>query len=408
MVYNITTLKSPSRVLGLSECPSESERSPLGECKVLQWKPCLGSVVAVHMFHAMPIRESQTTFNGGSPPSRGLTSIVPSQNQSSSSILLPIRTPVQALGSLSQSENGGVRGNWSQAGGQREARGTSHGLKTLVLSSLYTQSPGMRTLNSITGYMATTRELWKGGGMEEAVTAQPTMFSSVYTNTSTESKPKPLSTPSTSPVLTTQPTYPHEAYMHPPTSSSHTSNLLHASGCSSWIPQSRTLPPNSDYTMKASTPKQPQSTLTMLSNVLVLGSTSALSRVMRPPVYGKPHGLVNDVPCFSPPLPPAFSLTRQPRPYQPGLALAPSPLRPHCLAVDRLRCWLPAVTWDAVNARGERVNITDQDLERTLVVHWYYGHWEPDRPTGQACWCSTYSVTPERYLKSNNAQRVQY
>jgi hypothetical protein len=144
----------------------------------------------------------------------------------------------------------------------------------------------MRTLNSITGYMATTRELWKGGGMEEAVTAQPTTFSSIYTNTSTESRPKPLSTPSTPPVPTTQLTYPHEAYTHSPTSSSHTSNLLHASRCSSWIPQSHTLAPNSDYTMKASTPKQLQSALTMLSNVLVLGSASALSRVTRLPVYG--------------------------------------------------------------------------------------------------------------------------
>jgi hypothetical protein len=75
--------------------------------------------------------------------------------------------------------------------------------------------------------------LWKGGGMEEAVTVWSMTFSNDYTNTSAESRPKPSSTLSTSPVLTTQLTYPHEAYMHPPTFSSHTSNLLCASGCSS-------------------------------------------------------------------------------------------------------------------------------------------------------------------------------
>jgi len=81
------------------------------------------------------------------------------------------------------------------------------------------------------------------------------------------------------------------------------------------------------------------------------------------------------MPHFSAPLPPAFSLTGQPRPYQPGLAPAPSPLQPHCIAVDRLRRWLPVVSRDAVNAKGERVNITDQDLERTLVVLTYA--WTP-------------------------------
>ncbi|KIK45362.1 hypothetical protein CY34DRAFT_78090 [Suillus luteus UH-Slu-Lm8-n1] len=46
----------------------------------------------------------------------------------------------------------------------------------------------------------------------------------------------------------------------------------------------------------------------------------------------------------------------------------PSPLRPHCLARDRLRLWIPVTTRSAVDGSGARVPVSEDDLDRILLV----------------------------------------
>ncbi|OBZ77374.1 hypothetical protein A0H81_02564 [Grifola frondosa] len=55
----------------------------------------------------------------------------------------------------------------------------------------------------------------------------------------------------------------------------------------------------------------------------------------------------------------------RPRPYPAGLVLAPSQLRPHCLARDRLRLWKPVSEPNQSAANG---TLTEADLQRVLEV----------------------------------------
>ena len=180
------------------------------ECGLQHWKPCSDSVVTVLTFHATPTKGLPMTFGSGNPPSREPISVNPSQNQSSSSIMLPILMPAQGSELLSRLESNGMHGDSSQVSSHWEARKTLHGPKLLASNSSYMQSPGIRTLNSITGYMATTREWWRDGGMGGAVMVLSMRFSNNYTNTSVDSRLKPTSTLPTFPVPTTQPTYCYE------------------------------------------------------------------------------------------------------------------------------------------------------------------------------------------------------
>ncbi|KDQ62028.1 hypothetical protein JAAARDRAFT_121512 [Jaapia argillacea MUCL 33604] len=57
----------------------------------------------------------------------------------------------------------------------------------------------------------------------------------------------------------------------------------------------------------------------------------------------------------------------KPRPYRQGLVPNVSPLRPHCLARDRLRLWIPLTRRRAEDTYGP-INISDDDLDRVLAV----------------------------------------
>lgn len=58
----------------------------------------------------------------------------------------------------------------------------------------------------------------------------------------------------------------------------------------------------------------------------------------------------------------------KPQPYKPGLIPIISPLRPHCLARDRLKLWYPVQSRSIRNADGKILAITDEDLQRVLTV----------------------------------------
>ena len=60
--------------------------------------------------------------------------------------------------------------------------------------------------------------------------------------------------------------------------------------------------------------------------------------------------------------------TSRPHPYRAGLTPATSPLRPHCLARDRLRLWTPSHSRSPQDAAGHPLHISDADLDRILTV----------------------------------------
>lgn len=62
------------------------------------------------------------------------------------------------------------------------------------------------------------------------------------------------------------------------------------------------------------------------------------------------------------------STTAQPRPYNATLTPNLSPLRPHCLARDRLRLWRPLVARSCLDDTGSLINISDSDIDRIIVV----------------------------------------
>ncbi|KAJ8596779.1 hypothetical protein M405DRAFT_725572 [Rhizopogon salebrosus TDB-379] len=70
--------------------------------------------------------------------------------------------------------------------------------------------------------------------------------------------------------------------------------------------------------------------------------------------------------------PPLPSVTNRsgatPRAYPSALTPIPSILRPHCLARDRLRLWLPATARSRLDHQGCFVPVSEADLQRILTV----------------------------------------
>jgi hypothetical protein len=57
-----------------------------------------------------------------------------------------------------------------------------------------------------------------------------------------------------------------------------------------------------------------------------------------------------------------------PAQYNPDLTPAPSLLRPHCLAKERLRLWLPSIPCPLLDGNGIPVLLRDEDILRIRVV----------------------------------------
>jgi hypothetical protein len=69
------------------------------------------------------------------------------------------------------------------------------------------------------------------------------------------------------------------------------------------------------------------------------------------------------------PLPLVTNLSNAiPRAYPLTLTPIPSSLRPHCLAKDRLRLWLPATARSRLDHHGSLVPVSEADLQRILTV----------------------------------------
>ncbi|GLB38889.1 hypothetical protein LshimejAT787_0600510 [Lyophyllum shimeji] len=67
---------------------------------------------------------------------------------------------------------------------------------------------------------------------------------------------------------------------------------------------------------------------------------------------------------FDASLPEGSESRTRPTPYSSSLTPALSPLRPHCLARDRLRLWKPAYTRPNIDNLGRQNTVTTEDVER--------------------------------------------
>ena len=258
------------------------------------------------------------TFPGGSMHSVLQGSPVPSQVQLLSSTNEPSLTPAQVLASaLLLLATSGVPGASSQAGKPME--GISDGQKRLALSFLRSLSAQPVSLASSSESLATTAGSSRAGGKEGAETGKLTRCSDAYTASNVLTNA--LLSHAMSPAAKTQQTVPQEDSTHHLLTSSQLSVSRSLSSGSSLISTNK-----SPLVGSSADPEK-------ASAAGILDRSRVTNRVR--------HG---GTALDTPPLVVSAVIPRIARPsaYGPSLSPLPSPLRPHCLAKDRLQFWKPS------------------------------------------------------------------
>ncbi|KAH9926232.1 uncharacterized protein B0H18DRAFT_908353, partial [Fomitopsis serialis] len=306
-----------------------------GDVTSLNWNPCWASSTTVLSCLVPLLEELPRTWTGGTLPSRSNPSPDPSQPPSQSRDWRP--TPTQAPGPELQlsSETGGEHGPFGRAG--TETGETSAGRKQSASNSWYVAySPSPVSRNACA--FSETTQVWSMAGNEDGVGTE------LSTRRSSASIARwwdipPNSSSATYPADTTRQTTHLEATTHQTTSSSLQSTSQKSSArlstTSSWTDLIGTITPirpNSRNPAEASSSDSPVSTLQRTEHRTRMTPSSDTS------LPGPSNARRNA------PLPPTRVSTATPRPYPAHLQLAPSTRRPHCLAHDRIRLWLPAAS----------------------------------------------------------------
>lgn len=310
----------------------------------------------------MPQETLRTTSAGGLPPFAPQTSSEPSQDPTRSSTHRPSQTQALVSALLSPLATDGAPGDYSLDGTQTALR--SGGQKPLDLSSLFNPSWQLLPQGTNSRSMETTGASLKAGGKEEAGIDTRTSFSAESTPSRIMSNA--LFTLATSQAKKTLPMDHREA-----------STPLDSS--SSQIPPSHVkphtfLPTSTPHfhqlsTVLATALLQPQhiqnhpETAAMHPNTGPPQASTSAQTNPRPERrnMGNQHNARTNT------LPPLLG-TGLPARYNPNLTPIPSPLRPHCLARDRLRLWRPIRSRLPQDQQGLPVNLVDTDLERILDV----------------------------------------
>lgn len=239
---------------------------------------------------------------------------------------------------------------------------TSGGLRQLVSScSSYVSSVSVSPPPaSISVCTATTLALSKVGEMDAVATGQRTASSGVCSLSLNRLAPVPPSTSHTFPVGLIPPMVLRED----------TSLLLpyscHQSSCPSLSVLSSpilTLPSPALPSLSPPT----ISTGTLILSHWMTGQVTAVSGTTSPASVNtggnnnsRFHGAVAHLPS-----PHDLSI---PRPYSAMLTPASSPLRPHCLARERLLLWRPSHGRSPLDHQGASLPLSDEDLNRILSV----------------------------------------
>ena len=308
-------------------------------------RPCSPPAIIALSFHAPHPETPPTIWNGGDNGSVNQIAPDPSQNPDPSSTTKP--TLMQAPSSESQSQlaqDGGL-GAWPQDGSPKA--GTSNGLKQLDLSSSSSTCYHFPIKATISRYMATTEVSSKGGGKDPATTSQPTGSSGG--SWSYQRATAGLYTQDTSRAQETLLTLPQGA-VTPHTN--YSSKTLMSQG--------------------SSTPSSSASTTNELARRAVLKRMlPAFSQGGGNPVdWLEPKRHKPPEPSqHQPRVQTAASAPKTPAPYQQKLTPVPSHCRPHCLARDRLRQWIPAHS----HTKSSPTSLSEAEHERikdTMLHAW--------------------------------------
>ena len=276
------------------------------------WVPSAQTPLFPTTHHTTPLKTSP----GGSMPSAPPEFTDSSLAQPLSLTEMPPQTPALVLASALLLATSGVPGISSRGGNQMV--GILDGLKPLASSFLSALSAQPASQASSSGSLEIIEGSSKAGGKGGAETGRQTR-SSVASITS-QILTNALLLHATSPAEKTQQMRPQEDSTHLLLTSSQLSAFQTLSGNLSQMSTSSNQPPvESSPSVEA--PTTPNSCFTQVTSRVRNGITTV------------------DTPRLAVPL-----RTRSSRPsaYSPNLSPQPSPLRPHCLARDRIRLWRPS------------------------------------------------------------------
>ena len=313
------------------------------------WKPCWGLPLQVLLFHTTHPKAPMTISSGGSAPSAPKGFLVEFLVHVTSRITARSRMPAQESALQSSSQAIGELGGSFQGGKLRE--GTLGGPKQSALNSLYVLSSQLVSLASTSGSLVTTGASLKGG--KEGVTInKPTSSSGESTTSSLLANA--LLSHATSQARRTQ-------QMPLPGASTH--RIL----SSSLLSKSQVLYDTSSQTLTVNLPHAS-------SSLKLLGSTPSPTQSQNgipdtpPIVTNRARPLLIHMTDSGPAT--LHHNPRMPKPtaYAPNLTPIPSPLRPHCLARDRLRMWKPAPYQTNFPSNISIASLSEQDVSRIFEV----------------------------------------
>ena len=315
------------------------------------WRLCSPPSITVLSARIPPHEALLTTWRGGKANSgtQASSSAYPDPNPSSSSEPSQTRALVSAW--QSRWAHDGERGDWHQAGSPKG--GTSNGLRPLGSNSLQSAYSHYQTMGTTLSSMGTTAGSSRGGGKGAAPTGPPTTFSDASSSLRRIATERYIRDTSQVPKI-------------PPTPHSEAST-----------------PHAPSYSTPLSSPARPDTSSSMSDPGELARKTAVRCLVRTRDTEDDPA----DAECRAHkqpklpetrprhlPIPQATtSAARGPAPYLPHLMPTPSSLRPHCLARDRLRRWIPA-SRPLQPADGSGPSDEERERVKDLMVH----AWEED------------------------------
>ncbi|OAX36336.1 hypothetical protein K503DRAFT_772630 [Rhizopogon vinicolor AM-OR11-026] len=309
-------------------------------------KACWEPLDSDLLFLVHPPATPQLTSSGGrmssTPP---IPFLAPSPALASSTISTPIRTLALAMALASPSGVDGGLGASSQDGNAMDA--TSAGLKALVSNSSSAQSSLLMPPEFILRSMVTIAGSSKDGGRVAAEAKPATKYSSVFIR----SLPVPNAQflQDTYQARTIQPTDLREGYTPPQACCFQKSQSPQSSTLSSPTYQTTPSLPNVNLPIAPNCFTQWSKTMSNLSSSNVHSSTENSNAEAK------------------------NSFRHRKSTYTHDLTPAPSILRPHCAAKDRLHLWIPTSSRSQRDAEGRIVPLTAADILRIqdVIVHAY-------------------------------------
>lgn len=327
------------------------------------WRRCCASPLTNPFSHEDRSKAWKRISTGGEPCSR--THLLGDQYLGHYRYMTQqhIRMPAPALALLSSLGTDGEHGDLGKVGRHWTAKKTSDGPKQLDSSCLLNTLSVWEERRSILGSTETIKGSSKAGVTGGAGAHQSTQSSKESLVISTIPPHLTLSTQRTSKARTTQRMDHRGEFMEVLSSCYHPSLSPKNLDASSLIPSS--CPQTQRITVQTNSYHNPANSL-LATIPMQRQITNSNSTETHSTSYASINSPTTNNPKFRAVIPAAHSAT--PLPYKAGLIPIPSVLRPHCLARERLRLWFPSESRIASGPNGKTLAISEEDLERVLMV----------------------------------------